>query len=336
MKIGGNEQINNVTLNASNEVSTNKQNEISIGDYLVQNSAETNSNSINGKTAEVVLSPNIKKSVIPGFTKQNIAVRTLEGVEFNVTLHVQANTNKEQVKELSDKLCKVISNLPPQVLSDMKEETRHITICPNIIHRKDAKAMAVGELNQIFLSAELLAGTTEKDLEETLIHEQGHLIDRREGTFAGKWSTYCQKDFDAVKELATSELGFEVDLYTLSNTRECFADYYLYKCGKPSDEHESKVIFEKLEYYSNEVASLSNEELQATYGENTDKVKDIAKKWKILRNNFDFLLTGTQSGKYPRLVETAQPLSIESMLEINEKARLQQEKEDNAKSSPPL
>ena len=319
MKIGGNEQINTPILNTSSEVKNTPKEEVRIGDYLANNSSEvTNSNSASGKSAEVELSNKIEKSIIPGFTKQNITIKTASGVEFNATLHVQANTDKEQAKILSDKITKIVSNLPPQVLEDIKEELRHITICPNIILNKDAKALAVSELNQIFLSAEVLSGASEKDIEETITHELGHLIDRREGTFEGKWSEYCKNSFDNLKKSLTPDLGFEKDVYTMSNPRECFADYYLYKCGAPSDNHRSKQLFDKLQTYYNDVSNLSSEELQAKYGENTNAVKSAAEKWSKLQKEFDFVLTGTQSGKYQRLKESVEPLSIEQMTEINE------------------
>ena len=154
-------------------------------------------------------------------------------------------------------------------------------------------------------------------LEETLIHEQGHLLDRREGTFAGKWSQYCKKNFNALKEVTTPDFGFEKDSYTMSSVSECFADYYLYKCGFPSDDHRGKIFFDTLEKYYNDVSALSDEELQAKYGDKTDSIKDIAQKWKALQSEFDFLLEGTQSGKYKRAEETVIPLSIEQILEYN-------------------
>ena len=330
MKIGGNEQIKNTSLNPSIEAKNNSQNDVRIGDYLVQNSeGGIEAHSLKGKSAEVTLSQKVQKSLMPGFTKQNISIKTAGGVEFNITLHVQASTDKEQVQSITEKLCRVFSNLPPQVLDDMKEELRHVTICPNIVHNKDAIALAISELNQVFLSAERLSTLSDKEVEETLIHEIGHLIDRREGTFEGKWSQYCQKNFEALKSVATPELGFEKDSYTMSNTSECFADFYLYKCGAPSENHRGRQFFERLDNYLNDVSTLSKEELQVKYGDNTNSIIDVAEKWKAFYSEFNFILTGTQSGKYPRLLEVVEPLSIEQMLEINAKSLQEQKIEDN-------
>lgn len=320
MKIGGNQQINTTTPQTIGAVKTNQAEEIRIGDYLVQNS-ETNPNTVYGKNAEVTLNESQKASIMPGFTQQEIQIKTATGVEFRINLHVQKNADQEGVKKLTDKLNRVISNLPPKVLEDMKEEVRHITICPSIIVNKEAKALAMGELNQIFLSVEKMAELSEKEIEETITHEQGHLADRLEGTFAGKGSKYMKKSFTALKETTTPELGFEKDSYTLSNASELFADYYLYKCGNPSEGHRSKEVFDKLENYNNDVTTLTEEELQAKYGENTQAVKNVAEKWGAIKKELDFYLGNVQSGEYPRVNEKAVPHSIEQMLEINEKAK---------------
>ena len=85
--------------------------------------------------------------------------------------------------------------------------------------------------------------------------------------------------------------------------------------------HRSKEVFDKFENYNNDVTTLTEEELQAKYGENTQAVKNVAEKWGAIKKELDFYLGNVQSGEYPRVNEKAVPHSIEQMLEINEKAK---------------
>ena len=128
-----------------------------------------------------------------------------------------------------------------------------------------------------------------------------------------------KKSFDALKEVCTPEFGFEENSYTLSNTSEFFADYYLYKNGVPSYEHRAKQLFDRLETYSSDVNNLSETELIEKYGENTSKIKNVVNKWVTMKKELDFYLGNVQSGDYPRANEKAKPHTIEQMVEINER-----------------
>lgn len=318
MKINNDGIVYNTTQGISNIDKTNTNQ--NIGELMVQNSGSTQTqNNIIGKNAEVNLEKTPHKSTLPGFTEQKIHIKTASGIEFDVSLHTQASIDREKANQFKEKICRVISNFPPKVLEDMKAEMKHITLCPNIILNKDALALGVCEINQIFLSTDKMADLSEKEIEETLIHEQGHLADRLEGTFAGKGSKYMKKSFDALKEVCTPEFGFEENSYTLSNTSEFFADYYLYKNGEPSNKHRGKQFFDLLENYSNDVNKLTEIELLEKYGEKTLAIKDIVTKWSAIKKELDFYLKNVQSGDYPRANEKAKPHTIEQMVEINER-----------------
>ena len=310
-----------IHLQTTNQVTqtnqTNQSENIRIGELMVQET-ETNENKIYGKSAEVEIN-NSEKSAIPGFVQNKIIIKTKDGKEFSVNLFVQGNTDPAQAKKLTEKLTKVIANLPPKTLDDMQQEMKHITICPNIIVNNKALALAIAPLNQIYLSASNMAELSEAEIENTLIHEQGHLADRIEGMFAGNFSRYFEKEFSELINALNQDPNINTNTHTCSRVGEFFADYYLHKNGTHTKEHRSEEIFYKLEAYKDDFQNLTETELFAVYGENVDMVKNIAKKWAPMSEQFDQYFRRLGEGDWDRINEKAAPMSVEQIIERNKK-----------------
>lgn len=276
--------------------------------------------SAQGISADVELS-SVEKSAIPAFNKQRLQIKTTQGQVFNINVFIQSSADIEKVDKLSKTLTKTLSNLPLNILEDMQKECKHIFILKNIPHNIEAKALAIGPLNQIFLSSDKVVDLSEEELSDTLTHETGHLIDQTNCHFTGKASNMNKRSFATLKELLTPDLGFDQKSHSLANVSEFFADYYLKKSGFPSKNHRCISLFNKLDEYKNDFKLLDEEALNSKYGKHSEKIRLIAKKWAKLENDFIYFLTNINSGEVERMDENAKPMSLEQIDERNQRIK---------------
>ena len=123
MKIGNNEIFKTAEATPANINSTNSR-EIMLFKTEEQNQVVKN-NTTQGLNADVETG-NTKTSAIPGFAKQQLQIRTLQGQTFNINLFIQGSADPEKVKQLSEKLTKTLSNLPANILEDMQKECNEV------------------------------------------------------------------------------------------------------------------------------------------------------------------------------------------------------------------
>ena len=319
MKIG-NSEILTTLVTATEKSRDSKNSEIKLFESNGENLG-TVSNTAQGVSADVTINKNIEESSILGFSKQKIQINTLQGQSFEINLFIQGTADAEKIKILSEKIAKVMSNLPEKALVDMQKECRHIFILKNIPHNSQAKGLAIGPLNQIFLSSDLTFELSKEELSDTLIHETGHLIDQTNCKFTGKASNINKRAFTALKELLTSDLGFDPESHSLASISEFFADYYLNKIGSPSKNHRCVALFNKLDEYKKAFETLEEEAFNNKYGEQSEKIKLIAKKWEKLEGDFIYFLTNIDNGEVERIDENAQPMSLEQIEERNQQIK---------------
>lgn len=291
---------------------TQKQN-FKIGKLLVSGASKTANKSISGKNANINIEQQTN-SVMIGFNSQKLNITTADGENFTIDLHI-SNSCINDNAELTERLSKVLSNLPPNVLKDIKEECKHIVIPQNIIYNKEAKGLAIGPLNQIFLSADKLKEMTNQEISETFVHEIGHLIDEHSSSFTkGKATNSYTRKFNTLKEFMTEDLGFDRNAHTFKGTNEFFADYYLYNNLEVSNKHRSKAIFDLLTTYRNDVETLSYEELSAKYPDKADNIIELNKNWKSLEKDFKYYFENLEDPEIVyRMNENAHPMSFEQL-----------------------
>ncbi len=315
--------ISNVPLyiRSNNDAQVNQK---SIGDYLANSSVTENTDDIsissNGKNAEVTLKDSDSKFQVPGFTAQKIDISVPGKENITINLFTANNIKKEDIVKIKQKLVDTISNLPPEVLEDLNQECKHILITNNIIYNKDALALAIGPLNQIFLSASQMKDLSEERFAETLVHENGHLVDQTNCSITGKATKWYKKEFEDFKNSITKDLGFDVETHSLDSVSELFADYYLNTVYEVSEEHRANKLFTLLEQYQNDVNTLSREDLETKYGDKTDNIIELVEKWNKIDNGFAYVLGNINSGEIERANISAEPLNFEQIEEHNNKA----------------
>ena len=312
----------NSTQKSNNIANTSSQSQnIEIGKLLASNSVKTQSSNktINGSNASITIERQ-ENSSIPGFNTQKLTIKPSDGLSFTIDLHIDNSCNAEN-QNLTEKISKIISNLPSNVLEDLKEECKHIAIPKNIVYNKEAKGLAIGPLNQIFLSADRMKDMTNAEVSDTLIHELGHLIDYHKSSFGiGEATNSYKREFNKLKTNITKDLGFDTEAHTFKGVNELFADYYLYQSSKVSDNHRSKAIFDLLNSYKNDVETLSSEELQSKYGEKTSSIIELTNNWKTMERQFKYYLGNVNDPEIvDRMDETKTPMNLEQLNQQIEK-----------------
>ncbi len=298
-------------------VQNTKNSEKSIGEYLNESTAADNV--VQGKGAAVSADERYSSSNIPGFMMKKVSVTLKNNTSFSFNLHIAKNVDAEKLDQITELLTRVVSNLPEACLKDFSEECTNILITETIPNNKRASALAIGPLNQIFLSAHYLSMMSDSKCAETLVHEIGHLVDQTNCSFTRRATKYYKKDFEKLKQNLTEELRFDTQSHTLSSIGEFFADYYLTKRLKVSDDNRSKIVFEKLNQYSEDVKNLSDIELRDKYGDNTEQIINISDVWQDMKNDFEFFLKNIDSGVVERMDENANPMSFEQIQERNKR-----------------
>ena len=314
MRVENNEVHWNSNTDGIKTVKPQNNTNIEIGKLLTSNTVKTtNDKTVKGTSATVVAQQQAESEMI-GFNTQKLNITTAEGVTFTLDLHISKICFKDNT-ELTERLSKVLSNLPPKVLMDIKEECKHIVIPENIIYNKEAKGLALGPLNQIFLSADKLKELSNQEISETLVHELGHLVDYHSSSFGMSHGTKSyQREFSALKELISKDLGFDTEAHSFSGVKELFADYYLYNNFNVSDKHRSKQIFDLLTTYKNDVSTLSEEELKEKYDNKTNDVIELSNKWKALERQFKYYLGNVEDPEIvDRMNEDAKPMTFEQL-----------------------
>lgn len=227
----------------------------------------------------------------------------------------------EKIDKITTKLAKVIAELPPQYLDDLSQECKHIMLTNDIIYNKDAVALAIGPLNQIFLSASKIETLSEKEYAEVLIHETGHLIDQTNCSMTGKATKWYKMEFEDLKKSISDDLGFDTEIHSLDSVSEFFADYYLNTVYDVSEKHRSNKLFKLLNGYQTDVNNLSTEELEKKYGDKKQRVIELSKKWQSVKKDFDYFLNNIHSGSIERADEEAKPMNFEQINEHNANAK---------------
>lgn len=312
MRINNNEIANLATF--SEKVGTTNNKEIKVFETNIEEKNVLNTTI--GTSAEVNVS-NAKAAKIPGFTEQKLQIKNLEGQAFEINLFIQGSADPEKVKQLSEKLTKTLSNLPTNTLEDLQKECKHIFILKNIPHNTQAKALAIGPLNQIFISSDRMAEEPEEELANTITHELGHLVDRTNMKGNEQCSKLHVDAFKNVKNTLINDLGFDSEFHSLDKPSELFADYYLYKSGNSSENHRCRKIFDTLRAYKTDVENLTPKEFNTKYGEKSEKINFLISEWSKLESNYDAFLKYLDKGTIPRMNEEAQPLSLEQIQKIN-------------------
>lgn len=316
MKIGNNEIFKTTEATPANINSTNSR-EIMLFKTEEQNQVVKN-NTTQGLNADVETG-NTKTSAIPGFAKQQLQIRTLQGQTFNINLFIQGSANPEKVKQLSEKLTKTLSNLPANILEDMQKECKHIFILKNIPHNVKAKALAIASLNQIFISSDRMAEESEESLADTITHELGHLVDSTKTTSNEQCSKLHVEAFNNIKNTLINDLGFDPESHSLAKPSEMFADYYLYTQGNPSENHRCRALFDTIFNYKADIENLTSEEFSAKYGEKSEKIRFVISEWGRLERNYEAFLQYLDKGRMARMDENAQPMSLEQIQEVIDK-----------------
>lgn len=304
--------------NSNNSV-LNTKNEKSIGDRLRETTQTAVT--IKGEGADVSVDEKFSPSTVPGFMSKKVTIHIPGSEAFSVNMHVAKNVNPEQVEKITEKLTRTISNLPQDFLEDFGKECTNLLIVPDIPMEKRAVAHTIGKLNQIFISASHFDKMSDTEYAEVLVHETGHLIDQSNDGMVGKASKWWNKEFKNLKSVITEDLGFDTKTHSLDNTGELFADYYLNKKMQTSENHRSNKLFDLLKQYNDDVNTLSAEELQDKYGENTDKIIDVAKNWNELKNCFEYYLGNLESGTCERMQPDVEPMSHEQIKEHDQQVR---------------
>ena len=314
MRIDSNEILKTTVAKAENTNTTNNT-DIQLFESKEQQQSVL-SKTTQGTNADVELGK-IENSAIPGFSKQCLQIKTTQGEVFNINVFIQSSADIEKVDKLSKTLTKTLSNLPLNILEDMQKECKHIFILKNIPHNIEAKALAIGPLNQIFISSDRMSEEPEEELANTITHELGHLVDRTNTSGNEQCSKLHVKAFNNVKNTLINDLGFNPESHSLAKPSEMFADYYLYQRGNPRNNHRCIELFDTLLAYKADVETLTSEELNSIYGEKTEKIKFVVSEWKKLEKNYDAFLEFLDKGTLSRIKEDAQPMSLEQIEEIN-------------------
>lgn len=296
----------------------------SSNDITIFNNSETNQDtniSINGSNATISINNNAQNSIVPGFIQYNLTITTKEKQTFNISIHIDKNANKEYLDKALTKLMKILSNMNKDTLNDLGLELKHILLTDNIIFNKQASGMAIGPLNQIFLSTEKLAKMNDEECLTTITHELGHLIDYSNAPMMhGKATQWYKSEFNNLKKTIDVNLDFKTDSHMFDSCSELFADYYAYTKGALIDTptRKAKTQFDLLEKYYTDTNNLSKEELDTKYGEKSDSVRQVASAWKTLKGNFHYYLGNLKTGyitKEERADVNTLPQNYEQLIE---------------------
>ena len=303
---------NNNTIQKNADEEQNKIFDIPDEDFEIKPLAE-------GTYATVMVDNKADKSIIPGFVKQNLQIKTKNGKIFNISLHIEGKINNETLQKSIFTLMTALSNIPENVLEDIAIECKHIVLSENIVFNKQASAMAIAPLNQMFISAEKLAEMNEDECKTTVVHELGHLVDHSKG---GNATKYYTDEFSGLKNLLTENLGFKPDSHMFDNCREFFADYYTYKAGLIVDTptRKAKTQFDLLEQYAYDVKNMNETELKAKYQDRALEIKNLVTAWEILKTDFDYYLgelTNNNIKESDRADTSREPMNYEQLIEHN-------------------
>lgn len=244
-----------------------------------------------GESASIKIVPAPLNRKIQNYNNYKLDIKTNDGKNFKLNFYLPSNTQNPQVEVAQEKLLDILSNLPPNVYDDLKKECRTI-ILTNSMKTNDgeeASGVAVGGLDTMYLSVELMSKRSLERSSETVIHELGHLID-------GYHQKGHSKEFTDEQEakfktlLANLENFPELNenCYSFKKASETFADYYMFKKlkGNLTPDHRANV-FHTLEQYSNDVRKLPENELITKYGEQVENVKKLAMAYFELTNTYD-------------------------------------------------
>lgn len=293
-------------------------------DIKIFNNSETNQDtniSINGSNATISINNNAQNPIVPGFIQYNLTITTKEKQTFNISIHIDKNANKEYLDKALTKLMKILSNMNKDTLNDLGLELKHILLTDNIIFNKQASGMAIGPLNQMFLSTEKLAKMSDEECLTTITHELGHLIDYSNAPMLrGKATQWYKSEFNNLTKSLDVNLDFKTDSHMFDNCSELFADYYAYTAGTLIDTptRKAKTQFDLLEKYTYDLENLSSEEIEAKYGEHVNSVKQVATAWKTLKGNFHYYLGNLKTGyitKEDRADVNTLPQNYEQLIE---------------------
>jgi len=255
--------------------------------------------SVTGTSATVNLDTGNSKSIVPGFEQRKLVIKTQKGNSFTINLHVSQDMAPEMLQEMLPKLVKSFANMPEDVLNNYSVECKHILLADEIPYNKDAKALAIGPLNQIFISAEKFSMMREEDCMSTLVHELGHLIDYSQNPFIMGKATDCnKKEFSNLALAVSKDSGYDYDMYMLSSGSELFADYYAYRSGVlvDSNTRNSKSQIDRFEAILSDSQNLNEEALSEKYQCDVQVVKDIANAWGKIKHTMDYYLSNVESG----------------------------------------
>lgn len=271
-----------------------------------------------GNSATVKLNDEVESSILPNYVQQKVSIQLKNGDKFDIPIHISSNIDAETNQKALKNLTKTLSNIPKNVLKDLNVECKNIILSPNILFNKAATAQAFPALNQMLVSANNLAQMSEGESATTIVHELGHLVD--DSKEIGKATKFYGKEFDTLKKLATSELGFKEDSHMYDKCSEFFADYYAFNAGVLVDTptRKAKTQFDLFENYLKDFENLSEKDFNAKYKDKGNDIKQVASAWKDLKHNFDYYLRNVNDGSLSnedRADSRREPMSPEQIAE---------------------
>lgn len=261
---------------------------------------------------------------LPGMKTKLITINTSSGVNCNIKLYTAQNIDDQTVKNIETKLTNALKNMPENVLDDFAKECRTLVLLDEISIEKRAYALAMGPLDQIFLSASKMENLSDEGFETTIVHELGHLIDNyyqimhgAQGIQSTVASIIYQRDFDKLKKMMSEELGFDTSSHTLDNVKEFYADAYLDSNYDLPQSHRAKNIFDLLKKYDNDVKNLTLEELEEKYEQNTEKIKELVNQYDKLKSGFNYYRGNIDADDQYLRIDKHEPMTLEQIIESN-------------------